>query len=68
MTLATGTGKSFIAFQIVHNEFQARWNRNSTGSRRPRILFLADRNILADQAINPYEKDRLFNRNITMLS
>jgi type I restriction enzyme R subunit len=60
LTLATGTGKTFIAFQIVHKLFQARWNRQSIGSRRPRILFLADRNILADQAINtfnPYEKD-----------
>ncbi len=60
LTLATGTGKTFIAFQIVHKLFQARWNRQQPGSRRPRILFLADRNILADQAINtfnPYEKD-----------
>ncbi|MEA1049680.1 DEAD/DEAH box helicase family protein [Lamprobacter modestohalophilus] len=52
LTLATGTGKTFIAFQIVHKLFQARWNRQQPGSRRPRILFLADRNILADQAIN----------------
>jgi type I restriction enzyme R subunit len=60
LTLATGTGKTFIAFQIVHKVFQARWNRDNLGSRRPRVLFLADRNILADQAINtfnPYEKD-----------
>jgi type I restriction enzyme, R subunit len=60
LTLATGTGKTFIAFQIVHKLFQARWNRQQSGSRRPRILFLADRNILADQAINtfnPYEND-----------
>ncbi|WP_337047720.1 EcoAI/FtnUII family type I restriction enzme subunit R [Serratia liquefaciens] len=60
LTLATGTGKTFIAFQIVHKVFQARWNREKPGSRRPRVLFLADRNILADQAINtfnPYEKD-----------
>jgi type I restriction enzyme R subunit len=60
LTLATGTGKTFIAFQIVHKLFQARWSLDNLGSRRPRILFLADRNILADQAINtfnPYEKD-----------
>lgn len=60
LTLATGTGKTFIAFQIVHKLFQSRWNKESPGTRRPRILFLADRNILADQAINtfnPYEKD-----------
>lgn len=60
LTLATGTGKTFIAFQIVHKLFQSRWNRSEPGARRPRILFLADRNILADQAINtfnPYERD-----------
>ncbi|MGP4933051.1 EcoAI/FtnUII family type I restriction enzme subunit R [Pseudoalteromonas nigrifaciens] len=60
MTLATGTGKTFISFQIIHKLFQSRWNKDELGSRRPRILFLADRNILADQAINtfnPYEKD-----------
>lgn len=60
LTLATGTGKTFIAFQIVHKLFQARWNLDNHGSRRPRVLFLADRNILADQAINTfnsYEKD-----------
>jgi type I restriction enzyme R subunit len=60
LTLATGTGKTFIAFQIVHKLFQARWNLSEFGARRPRILFLADRNVLADQAINtfnPYEGD-----------
>ncbi|MDQ6968874.1 MAG: DEAD/DEAH box helicase family protein, partial [Mariprofundaceae bacterium] len=60
LTLATGTGKTFIAFQIVHKLFQTRWNRHEFGKRRPRILFLADRNILADQAINTfntYEND-----------
>ncbi|GGZ75602.1 EcoAI/FtnUII family type I restriction enzme subunit R [Paraglaciecola chathamensis] len=60
LTLATGTGKTVIAFQIVHKLFQARWNKDEPGARRPRILFLADRNILADQAINtfnPYEND-----------
>jgi type I restriction enzyme R subunit len=60
LTLATGTGKTVIAFQIVHKLFEARWNLDGT-DRRPRVLFLADRNILADQAINtfndPYEKD-----------
>ena len=59
LTLATGTGKTFIAFQIVHKLLQAKWNLDG-GDRRPRILFLADRNILADQAINtfnPYETD-----------
>lgn len=59
LTLATGTGKTFISFQIVHKLFQARWNIDGE-NRRPRVLFLADRNVLADQAINtfnPYEDD-----------
>ncbi len=49
LTLATGTGKTAIAFQIAWKLFQSRWNI-SNDNRRPRILFLADRNILADQA------------------
>ena len=71
LTLATGTGKTAIAFQIAWKLFQTRWtvrqlrqaqlpNRLSVAelveapSRRPRILFLADRNILADQAYNSF--------------
>ncbi len=54
LTLATGTGKTFIAFQIAWKLFQSRWNVSKEGSRRPRILFLADRNILADQAFNAF--------------
>ncbi|MDE5415471.1 EcoAI/FtnUII family type I restriction enzme subunit R [Alkalihalobacterium chitinilyticum] len=54
LTLATGTGKTFIAFQIAWKLFQTRWNIKRDGSRRPRILFLADRNILADQAFNAF--------------
>jgi type I restriction enzyme R subunit len=54
LTLATGTGKTFIAFQIAWKLFQARWNLKRDGLRRPRILFLADRNILADQAFNAF--------------
>jgi type I restriction enzyme R subunit len=50
LTLATGTGKTFIAFQIAWKLFQSRWNLSREPSRRPRILFLADRNILANQA------------------
>ena len=50
LTLATGTGKTFIAFQIAWKLFQSRWNLTGEPSRRPRILFLADRNILANQA------------------
>ncbi len=54
LTLATGTGKTFIAFQIAWKLFQTRWNLKRDGKRRPRILFLADRNILADQAFNAF--------------
>ena len=54
LTLATGTGKTFIAFQVAWKLFQTRWNLKRDGSRRPRILFLADRNILADQAYNAF--------------
>ena len=58
LTLATGTGKTAIAFQIAWKLFQTRWNLSATGPdyspRRPRILFLADRNILADQAYNSF--------------
>ncbi|MEK7756669.1 MAG: DEAD/DEAH box helicase family protein [Planctomycetota bacterium] len=54
LTLATGTGKTFIAFQIAWKLFHSRWNLGREPDRRPRILFLADRNILADQAYNAF--------------
>ena len=59
LTLATGTGKTFIAFQLAWKLFHSRWNLSDwkTGAeptRRPRILFLADRNTLADQAFNAF--------------
>lgn len=54
LTLATGTGKTSIAFQIVWKLFQARWSRAGTPTRRPRVLFLADRNTLANQAFNDF--------------
>ena len=54
LTLATGTGKTFIAFQIAWKLFQSRWNLSREPSRRPRVLFLADRNILANQAYNAF--------------
>ncbi len=62
LTLATGTGKTFIAFQLAWKLFQSRWNLKdwmglepgTEPTRRPRILFLADRNILADQAYNAF--------------
>ena len=62
LTMATGTGKTAIAFQIAWKLFQTRWNLKRDGARRPRILFLADRNILADQAFNAFsafDKDAL---------
>jgi len=54
LTLATGTGKTFVAFQIVWKLFQSRWTKDGKKVRRPRILFLADRNILANQAFNAF--------------
>jgi type I restriction enzyme R subunit len=54
LTLATGTGKTFIAFQLAWKLFQSRWNLSGQPTRRPRVLFLADRNILADQAYNAF--------------
>lgn len=54
LTLATGTGKTSIAFQIAWKLFQSRWSLMGEPTRRPRILFLADRNILADQAYNSF--------------
>jgi type I restriction enzyme R subunit len=63
LTLATGTGKTFIAFRVAWKLFHSRWNLTDwktegepekLGTRRPRILFLADRNILADQAYNAF--------------
>ncbi|MFZ3209841.1 MAG: type I restriction-modification enzyme R subunit C-terminal domain-containing protein [Geobacteraceae bacterium] len=59
LTLATGTGKTFIAFQIAWKLFHSRWNltdwkKEGEPTRHPRILFLADRNILADQAYNAF--------------
>jgi type I restriction enzyme R subunit len=54
LTLATGTGKTFIAFQIAWKLFQSRWNLGREPDRLPRILFLADRNILASQAFNAF--------------
>lgn len=41
LTMATGTGKTYTAFQIIHRLWRA-------GSKK-RILFLADRNALIDQ-------------------
>jgi len=69
LTLATGTGKTSIAFQIAWKLFSARWNltdwkKDGAGAgepaRRPRILFLADRNTLANQAFNDFTSFQAF--------
>lgn len=54
LTMATGTGKTAVAFEIAWKLFQTRWNLKRDGTRRPRILFLADRNVLATQAFNEF--------------
>jgi len=62
LTLATGTGKTYVAFQIAWKLFKCRWNVLKDGKRTPRILFLADRNILANQAylaFSPFGEDAL---------
>lgn len=53
VTLATGTGKTNVAFQVCWKLWNSRWNRAGE-HRRPKILFLADRNILVD---DPKDKD-----------
>ena len=60
LTLATGTGKTTIAFHIVWKLYQTRWNLKRDASRRPRVLFLADRNILADQAFSEFTRYSAF--------
>ena len=55
LTMATGTGKTVVAFQICWKLWSAKWNRKGESNRRPKILFLADRNILVDDP-----KDKTF--------
>ena len=43
LVMATGTGKTYTAFQIIWRLWKA--------SRKKRILFLADRNVLVDQTM-----------------
>ena len=54
LTLATGTGKTSIAFQIAWKLFKSRWTLAQDGALQPRVLFLADRNNLAGQAFNDF--------------
>lgn len=54
LTMATGTGKTLVAFQICWKLWKSKWNR--TGEHRPpRMLYLSDRNILVDDP-----KDKMF--------
>ncbi len=55
LTMATGTGKTYTAFQICWKLTQTKWNTKGV-ERAPRILFIADRNILANQAINDFDQ------------
>lgn len=53
LTLATGTGKTTVAFQIIYKLWNNRWNAKGE-HRRPKILFLADRSVLVT---DPHAKD-----------
>lgn len=55
LTMATGTGKTYVAFQICWKLFKTNWNKRKDG-KKPRILFISDRNILANQAVNDFEQ------------
>jgi len=54
LTMATGTGKTLVAFQVCWKLWEARWNRGGKYTH-PKILYLADRNILVDDP-----KDKMF--------
>jgi len=55
LTMATGTGKTYTAFQICWKLYETNWNNRGT-DQKPRILFISDRNILANQAKNDFEQ------------
>lgn len=55
LTMATGTGKTYTAFQICWKLYETNWNRRGVDAK-PRILFISDRNILANQAKNDFEQ------------
>ncbi len=48
LCMATGTGKTLVAFQICWKLWSVRWTRDGA-SRKPRLLFLADRSVLVDE-------------------
>jgi type I restriction enzyme R subunit len=51
LVMATGAGKTFTAFQIVHRLRKLHWCNQPDSTKQKRILFLADRNILIDQTM-----------------
>lgn len=51
LVMATGTGKTFTAFQIIHRLWKSPWRNDPASTKPKRILFLADRNILIDQTM-----------------
>lgn len=55
LTMATGTGKTVVAFQICWKLWSSKWNAKGEPNRKPRILYLADRNFLVDDP-----KDKIF--------
>ncbi len=52
LTMATGTGKTLVAFQICWKLWSSKWNVKGDPTRKPRILYLADRNFLVDDPKN----------------
>jgi len=53
LTMATGTGKTFTAMQIVWKLVKSGWLHQQKG-RAGKILFLADREVLRNQAYNAF--------------
>jgi type I restriction enzyme R subunit len=51
LTLCTGAGKTVVAFQIAWRLWSTAWNRRGDHFK-PKILFLADRNILVDDPMS----------------
>ena len=49
LVMATGTGKTYTAFQIIYRLWKSGWTRNKVPGKTPRILFLADRENLITQ-------------------
>jgi type I restriction enzyme R subunit len=55
LTMATGTGKTVVAFQICWKLWSSKWNAKGDPTKKPRILYLADRNFFVDDP-----KDKTF--------